>query len=206
MLKAGARALLCVILVVQARELPGAQLGDKEKVALLPFEQKGLSNEETALLTKKFAELLQSSGKFEVMPHDEMLRLIAEADFNLETCTYSYCLADAGKVLGVQKVMHGSITRRGKLYTLHLRLIDVRNAQIVLDRKPEHSGEFDQLVSEMLPEEARAASEYSLVPDTKWYVVAAAIVVTVGAIYSIYRAFNKTAASEATGDGPSTEQ
>lgn len=207
MLNAIATVLLCVVLSAHARELPGSQPESKERIAVLPFEQKGLSNEETATLTKRLAELLQSTGRFEVMPKDEMLRLFAEAEFkNLESCTYSYCLADAGKVLGVQKVMHGSISRRGKLYTLHLRLIDVRSGEIVHDRKSEYSGEFDQLVSEALPGEAKAASEYSLESNTKWYIVTAAIVVTVGAIYSIYKAFNKAGSSEGTGGGPPSTQ
>ena len=198
--------MLCVVISAHAHELSSSQPGDKERVAVLPFQQMGLSNEETATLTKKFAEFLQSTGKFEVMPHDEMLRLIAEADFNLESCTYSYCLADVGKVLGVQKVMHGSITRRGKFYTLRLRLIDVQSAEIVFDRKPEYSGEFDRLAAEVLPGEAKAASEYSLESGTKWYVITAVIVVTVGAIYSLYKAFTKTSASEGTGEGPPTPQ
>ena len=198
--------LMCVVLAAHPHELSGSQPGAKEKVAVLPFQQKGLSNEEAAALTKKFAELLQSTEKFEVMPYGEMVRLIAEADLKLESCTYSYCLADAGKVLGVQKVMHGSVTRRGKLYTLHLRLVDVRSAEIVHDSKPEYSGEFDQLVVEVLPVEAKAASEYSLESGSKWYVVAAAVVITVGAIYSLYKAFTKTGQSESTGEGSPSPQ
>ncbi len=177
-----------------------------EQIAVLPFEQKGLSPEETVALTKYCTELLQSAGRFEVMPYDEMLRLLVEADFNLETCTYSYCLADAGKVLGVQRVMHGSVTRRGKLYTLRLRFINVRNAEILSDRKSEYSGEFERLLSDVLPAEAQAASDYSVESAAPWYVPAAAIAVTVGIIYWIYRSFNKTAESESTDGGPSLPQ
>jgi len=186
--------------------LPLSQQEAKEKIAVLPFEQKGLSDEEAATLTKKFADLLQPSARFIVMPYDEMLRLLTEADFKIQACSYSYCLADAGKVLGVQKVLHGSVTRRGKFYTLHIRLIDVRTAEIVHDRKQEHSGELDRLVADVLPEEAKAAAEYSVESGTKWYVVATAIVLTVGTIYSLYRVFNKTGATESTGEGPPTPQ
>ena len=180
--------------------------GGAEQIAVLPFEQKGLSPEETAAVTLRCADVLQSSGRFALMPYDEMLRLLADAQINLETCTYSYCLADAGKVLGVQKVMHGSVTRRGKWYTLRLRLIEVRNAEILSDRKSEYSGEFDQLLSAVLPGETQAASEYSGPSAAPWYVPAAAIAVTAGIIYWIYRSFNKTGGSESTDGGPSLPQ
>jgi TolB-like protein len=207
MVKTAGIILWVVLLSAHASELPDPQTGTREKIALLPFEQKGLSQEETALLPKRFGELLQSTGTFEVMRQDEMLRLFAEADFkDLETCTYSYCLADAGKILGVQKVMHGSITRRGNLYSLRLRMVDVRNAEIVLDRKSEFSGNFDRMVSSLLPGEAKAAGEYESESGSQWYIVTAAVLVTVAAIYWIYKSFDKTGSSESTGGGDATPQ
>lgn len=184
-----------------------AQQPTREKTALL-IEQKGLSTEETAVLTKTFSDDLQATGKFDVMSHEEMTKLFVQAQFpNIETCNYSYCLADAGKILGVSRVMHGSMQRRGKLFTLRLQLIDVHDATIVYERRSEYSGEFEGLITETLPREAQAAGKYSLEPETKWYVITAAIAVTVGAIYLIYQTLNKLGTSEGTGAGaPSTTQ
>lgn len=173
----------------------------KERIALLPLTQKGLTAEEAAVFTSRLAEAL--CEKFDVIPQEEMMNLLREAQFpNIETCTYSYCLADAGKVLGVPKVMHASLTRRGKLYELRLRLVSSENAKFVYDRRTDYSGEFDGLLTDVLPREATAAGDYALESSAEWYIVTAAIVVTVGAIYSIYRAFNKSTASEGNGESP----
>ena len=175
----------------------------KPTIALLPYLHKGLSDEEADSVTKTFEEALRATGKFELLAREEMQRLLAEARFsNLEACTYSYCLADAGKILGVSQVMQGSITRRGQDYELRLQLVDVQDAKILLYRRTEFSGEFDRFLSEVIPKEAHAASEQTLEATARWYIVAGAILVTVGAIYSIYRAFKSSAASEGSGGGP----
>lgn len=180
---------------------------DKERLAAFLFQFQGVNEEQAAALITRFHQLLKEGGKFEVVPHNEMVRLLTEAEFrNPERCDYSYCLADAGKVLGVRKVLHGSLTKRGKLYTLRLRLIDVTNTEVILDRKTDFSGEFNEFLSHTLPVEARSVSDYSLQSDTKWYTIAAAIVVTVGTIYWIYKVFDKSISGDSIRDGTSIEQ
>lgn len=188
-------------------KLPGL-LGIQEKIAVLPFEIQGISVEEGLKLTQCFGEALSKSKRFEVMHPDTMMNIFAEAGVKtLEGCNYSYCLADLGKVLGVQKVIHASAARRGKLYVLRIRLVNVADAQIVYDEKVEHSGEFTTLAGDVVPEQARRLAEPQLETGTKWYFIAAAILVGVGAIYMIYRTFNKNLGEESSDSGaPPTPQ
>jgi hypothetical protein len=179
-----------------------------EKTALLPFEVHGLPAEEGLRLTQSFRDALAKSKRFDVMHPDTMMSILTEAGVkNLDECNYSYCLADVGKVLGVEKVLHASVTRRGRLYVLRVRLVNVADAQIVYDEKAEHSGEFATLAADIVPEQARRLTEPRIETSTKWYVIAAAVLVGVGAIYWIYRSFSRNPGGESSGSTlPPAEQ
>jgi hypothetical protein len=85
-------------------------------------------------------------------------------------------------------------------------LIDVRDGAIILERKTEYSGEFDLFLAGTLPTETQTVDDYALHSGTKWYTVAAAVVITVGAIYWIYRAFERSVSGDGTIDGPPVTQ
>lgn len=177
-----------------------------EKLAVLPFEIQGLSTEEGLQLTQRFADVFAESKRFDVMPQDTMRNIFAEAGTKLEGCNYSYCIADLGKVLGVQKVVHVNATRRGKLYVLHIRLVNAADAALLYDERVEHSGEFNVLLSDVIAEQARKLSGARLETGTRWYIIAAAIVVVVGAIYWIYKTFDQNTAVEGSGNPPPPTQ
>jgi hypothetical protein len=189
-------------------EFPNAGIpGVPIKVALLPFEVQGLAAEDGVQLTRIFRESLVRSNAFEVMHPDTMMSLFTEAEVtNLEGCNYSYCLADLGKILGVEKVIHVNVTRRGKLYVLRVRLVNSADASIVYDQRAEYSGEFSMLASDVVPAQANRLAETKLETGTRWYVIAAAVILGVGAIYWIYRSFSKDAAAEDSGGGPPSTQ
>jgi hypothetical protein len=171
----------------------------QEKLAVLPFELRGISPEEGLLLTQRFAGVFAESKRFDVMPQDTMKSIFAEAAAKLEGCNYSYCLADLGKVLGVHKVIHVDASRRGKLYVLHIRLVNVENAALLYDERVDYSGELTALLSDVLAEQAQKLAGARLDEGTRWYIIAAAILAGVGAIYWIYKSFNSQNAEENSG-------
>ena len=177
------------------------------KVALLPFEVQGLSVEEGFQLTRIFRETFARSKSFDLMHPDSMMSIFNEAGMtSLEGCNYSYCIADLGKILGVEKVIHVNVTRRGKFYTIRLRVVNSSDAEIVYDKRAEHSGNYSTLTSDVVPEQAKRLAETRLETGTRWYVIAAAILIGVGAIYWIYRSFSKDVGEEDSGGGPPSTQ
>lgn len=181
------------------RAEPTSERVFQEKLAVLPFELHGISPEEGLLLTQRFAGALAESKRFDVMPHDTMKRIFTESGTKLEGCNYSYCIADLGKVLGVQKVVHVDASRRGRLYVLHIRLVDAQSAALLYDERVDYSGEFKDVLSDVLAEQARKLAGARLDEGTKWYIIAAAVLAGVGAIYWIYKSFNSQNAQESSG-------
>lgn len=125
------------------------------------------------------------------MPEEEMMRLLREAQFqDLRECTYSHCLSDLGKVVGVDRVAQTLFTRRGKLYTFRLRIINTKDAEILFDETTEYSGEFQPFLTTVVPDLVRKTTETKLEssPSYTWYYIGAAVIGFGAVIYFL----NKT--------------
>ena len=60
-----------------------------------------------------------------------MEEILTEQGFQLSGCTSSECAVEAGKLLGVEKMIGGSVNKLGNLYTLFIRKIDVESGEIL---------------------------------------------------------------------------
>lgn len=203
--------MLCLAVVFSplAAFQPTPQLvPSSERWALLPFRGVNITEDQQAAVTRTFEDTLRSLRRAFILPQDQIRALLADANvINLQTCDYSLCLADIGKILGVQCVVFGTVNRKGALYTVRIRVIASSDAAIVYDHSDEFSGEFSDLLATHLPKRARDIADTELSTGTKWYVVAAAVAVFTGAAYWIYRSFARETGSENSGGGspPNTQ-
>jgi TolB-like protein len=160
-------------------------------LAVMPFEGKGLTADEVHALDQKVREELHQTGLFSVMREGEMNAILQEAQFtNLAECNYSYCLTQVGKILGVTHVLHGVVTRQGKLYTLHVRLLDVATEDYVRHERYEHSGDFEGLLAEGIP---LVAQRFAVQPAegfkiSQWHLFGAAVIAMAIGAYFVHRA------------------
>lgn len=171
-------------------------------VAVMPFEIHGLSEDESGLVRSEFLKAVRATDRFAIMSDDTMWSILQEANMtDLDECTYSHCIADVGKVLGVERVLHVAVMRRGKLYTVRVRVINSSNSEILLDKKREHSGEFEPLISSVLPEMAQEMRDAK--PGSwqkyKWYAVGGAVLVLGTAIYFVSRSIFKSSGGDTGG-------
>jgi TolB-like protein len=135
-------------------------LSHREKLVVLPFELHGLSSEEGLQLTSRFAKVLGESNRFEVVLADSLKGMEGTSDRR--------SLAEAGKVLGVQKVVHLNVVLREKLYVLQVRLVNVSDAALLYAERVDYSGEFGSFLSDVIPEQARNLSKAHLDAKTPW--------------------------------------
>ena len=154
--------------------------GGRERLAILPFELVDLSKEEGLELTAKFAAAIEESRRFEVLRgsivHDDALR----------------ALADAGKALGAAKVVHVRIVHRDELYVLFIRLVGVDKASLLYAERVDFSGEFNSLLSQIIPEQARKLTSAHLDAATPWIPAVLLGLTSLGVILWIYARFRRT--------------
>ena len=70
------------------------------------------------------------SGKYEVIDRGNMNKILGEQKFQLTGCVAQECIVDAGQLLGVGKIISGTVSIVGKTYYLTLSLISVKTGKI----------------------------------------------------------------------------
>jgi len=73
---------------------------------------------------------LQGTGYFRVCDRANIETVMAEIGFQQTGCTSSECVVQVGRVLGVEKIISGSISKLGDTYIISLQIIDVATALV----------------------------------------------------------------------------
>ena len=97
-------------------------------------------------LSESIRKELVHSGKYEVIDRDNMDKILKEQKFQLSGCTASACIVDAGQLLGVGKIITGSISILGKTYYLSLSLVNVETGKIENVSEDKCKCEIDELI------------------------------------------------------------
>jgi TolB-like protein len=174
--------------------------GDERGVAVLPFEIRGLTPDQGMRLRVQFTEALAESKRFDILPDDAFKSLLANAGLTkIDSCNTVACLAQLGKILHVEKVVHVSADRWDQRYILHIRLVNAADGKLLYDERVDFTGAFDEFLSAVTPEQGRKLSHAFLDTGPNWYLIAACVLVGVGLIYWIYSTWASSDSSETGG-------
>ena len=133
---------------------------NSEKLLVLPFEIHGLSYEDAVLLTRRFADGLKESKRFDVFLGDSIQGSGAKSD--------PRSFAKTGSALGMHNVVHVKVVHREKLYVLEIRLVRVSDASLLYAERVDYEGEFGSFLSDVVPEQARKLTHAHLDAKTPW--------------------------------------
>ena len=104
----------------------------KQSIALLDFEFKGISQEEAGIITDRFRAYLVNADKFKVMERSNMDKIFKEQGFQqTEYCNTSECEIKIGQLLSVDLIITGSVSRTGNLFSINATIIDVQTGLII---------------------------------------------------------------------------
>lgn len=120
----------------------------KNTIAVLSLDAHGISGSEADVLATRLRSLLVNLAKYDVVDRSRMEDILKEQGFQQTGCTSDECLVEAGKLLGVQKMLAGSIGKFGTVYTLDLRIIDVETGRIESSSSYDYQGEMENLLTE----------------------------------------------------------
>lgn len=133
-------------LIFSLQALPAQQI---ESVAILDLEGRGISMMEAASLTDRLRSELVRTGKVTVVERGQMEQILREQDFQLIGCTTEECAVEVGQLLGVTKMLAGSVGKVGSTFSIDLRTIDVQTGRIASSLIRNYRGEIDGLLDEM---------------------------------------------------------
>lgn len=166
--------LLAFLFIVPLHARQQTQQGKKKpNIAVLDFDARtGLSKGEAESFSDVFQSQLVETGEFVVIDRARTKAILLEQGFQQsEACSQVECIVEAGKILKVEKMFAGVVSKVGKTYTVNIQLIDISSAQIQLSKSRQHVGEIDDLVSSVIPELAAEMAETMLGKKVKTSVV-----------------------------------
>ena len=127
----------------------------KLSIAVLKLDAYGITDYEAATLTDRLRNELFKTRVFRVMEREQMEEILKEQGFQQTGCTSSECLVQVGQLIGVNRMVGGSIGKVGQTYTVSLRLIDVETGEIIKIATKDVFGKIDALLTASIPQIAK---------------------------------------------------
>lgn len=119
-------------------------------LAVLRLDTTGrITEEQAATLTERLQSELQRTGVFEMMARGDIEATLQRVNFSEIGCSDIDCAVQAGRNLGAQVVVNGSIRKVGSLYFIDVNMVHVGSGQAVQSAKEEFDGDFNRLKSHM---------------------------------------------------------
>jgi len=120
----------------------------------------GVSEDDALLLTDRLLVELARTGRFEVTERSRRDEILKEQAFQQTgACDEASCLAQIGKLLGVQKMVGGAVGKVGGTYTVSLRVVDVETGRIDQTAVKDFTGSVDYLLKSAMKEVAWELAE-----------------------------------------------
>ncbi len=146
------------LVVYLATLLPCFVFGQEKKpkkfnVAVLDFDTRGaVTKDEAGSLSDMFQSYLVDTGEFVVVDRSRIRALMQELGFQQSgACSDVECVAEAGKILKVEKMFAGTIGKVGKMYSVNVQLIDVGTARIEINKAQPYDGTVEGLMETVVP-------------------------------------------------------
>lgn len=117
-------------------------------VAVMDFEGRSVPGDEALTLTDRFRAEFSSCAGFRQVERSQMEAILREQGFQQSGCTSTECAVQTGRILGVEKMVSGSVSKIGETWTLHARLIDVGTAEILQTAIVDQRGAVDNVLTQ----------------------------------------------------------
>jgi TolB-like protein len=133
-----------------------AQEIKKISVAVNDFTAEGIEESSARIITDRIRAELINSGSFRIMERGEMDKILREQGFQQSgACTDQSCLVEVGQLLGVEKIVAGTIGKLGTLFTISMRIVDVRSGEILATVNQDCQCSIEDLLSTAVPSIAK---------------------------------------------------
>jgi len=121
-------------------------------VAVLDLEGRGVERSEAGVIADNIVANLQQSGRFRVMERSQINEILREQNFQQSgACDGSECAVQMGKVLGIDRMVVGSVGRVGGTYALSLRMVSVSTGEILRTTSRNRKGTIDEVLTDLVP-------------------------------------------------------
>lgn len=120
-------ALLVSATAVLASAVPDSSL---PTTAVVPFEARGVDTQDALVLSDRFRSELAACGSHRIVERERMDEILREQGLQQAGCTSTECVVETGRILGVRRIVAGSVAHLGSTWSVSAREIDVETGEI----------------------------------------------------------------------------
>lgn len=98
-------------------------------------------------LSDRLRQELFKTGAFTVVERSAMEEILSEQGFQASGCTTDECAVQMGLLLGVERIVAGSLAKIGETHTISIRMIEVATGKILMAESEDCSCPIDQVLT-----------------------------------------------------------
>lgn len=121
----------------------------QETLAVLDLMGRGISMNEVGSLSDRLRTELVRTNLATIVERGQMEQILLEQDYSMSGCFSDECAVEIGQLLGVTKMIAGSIGKVGGTYSIDIRVISVETGEIEVSFSRDYNGKIDGLLGEM---------------------------------------------------------
>jgi len=121
----------------------------QKTVAVLDFNSEGLKDISVSAIPLIVSREISKNNQYQLIERSAMKEILEEQGFQQSGCVSSECAVELGNLLGVEKMITGTISALGSLYIIEIRILDVATGKIENSEAIEHIGKIEDLLGPM---------------------------------------------------------
>ena len=115
-------------------------------IAVLDFKGNGILINEASSISERLRTELFNNGDYRVVERDKLEAILKEQGLSQSGIVTDEYIVNAGSILGVDKVVVGTINKIENLYSVSARIVNVKTGEILEAVSYEHSGKLSYLL------------------------------------------------------------
>jgi TolB-like protein len=104
----------------------------KESIAVMDLSSNKISQSDLIAISERLRTEIHQIGKFNILERARINEILKEQGFQQSGCTDSKCAVEIGQLIGVKKIVIGTINSMGKIISIDLRIVDVKTGEILI--------------------------------------------------------------------------
>jgi TolB-like protein len=110
-----------------------AQTGNppQKNIAVSDLVGQGVDQSSVSIISDRLRTELFNTGAFKVLERQAMQDILKEQGFQQTGCTSDQCIVEIGQLLGVSHMVSGTVGKIGAMFTINVRMIDIKTGEIV---------------------------------------------------------------------------
>jgi formylglycine-generating enzyme required for sulfatase activity len=146
---------LCLIfsLTLARVAIMPVQAADEEIVAVMDLTPQDAKPAEALAITNQLRSQLLKTGKFTLVDRSQMDAILKEQALQQSGCTSDECAVQVGKLLGVRKIVTGSVTKLSEqLWQVSLLMLDVETGKTLRNETETYEGTLITVIRTGVPD------------------------------------------------------